>query len=207
MFHAVFQAEKMFIALTGGIGCGKSLVLAEFAKLGFQTSDADRICHEFYRTNEGLQALTARWGGTILNDAGELDRKKLGNIVFRDPAELAFLEDLIRPWLKKRLEELRREARSAEIMVEVPLLFEKDLAKEFDRTIAVWSDFAVRRKRLAARGWDHAECSRRERLQWDPARKLASADFGLINQGSLTLLAAQCRCLAERLRARKDSIA
>ena len=195
----------MFIALTGGIGCGKSLVLAEFAKLGFQTSDADRICHEFYRTGEGVRALTARWGKTILNDAGELDRRKLGNIVFRDPAELAFLENLIQPWLKKQLEELRGKARAGtEIMVEVPLLFEKDLAGEFDRTVAVWSDFALRRNRLATRGWDHAECSRRERLQWDPARKLASADFGLINQGSLTLLSAQCRSLAERLRTRKQ---
>lgn len=194
----------MFIALTGGIGCGKSLVLAEFAKLGFQTSDADRICHEFYRTDEGLRALTARWGETILDGAGELDRRKLGNIVFRDPAELEFLENLVRPWLKKRLEELHRETRSTDIMVEVPLLFEKDLAGGFDRTIAVWSDFAVRRKRLAARGWDHAECSRRERLQWDPARKLAAADLGLINQGSLELLSAQCRLLAEHLRVCKQ---
>jgi len=200
MFHAVFQAEKMFIALTGGIGCGKSLVLAEFAKLGFQTSDADKICHEFYRTCEGMQALTERWGDAIRNADGGLDRRKLGNIVFRDPAELAFLENLIWPWLHQQLTNLRRAAESGTaIMVEVPLLFEKNLAEEFDRTIAVWSDFALRRSRLAARGWDHAECSRRERLQWDPARKLAAADFGLINQGSLPLLAAQCRLLAERL--------
>ena len=200
MFHAVFQAEKMFIALTGGIGCGKSLVLAEFAKLGFQPSDADKICHEFYRTEAGLRALTERWGDAVRDADGGLDRRKLGNIVFRDPAELAFLENLVQPWLRQRLAELRRAAgNGVAVMVEVPLLFEKDLAGEFDRTVAVWSDFALRRSRLAARGWDHAECSRRERLQWDPARKLAAADFGLINQGSLPLLAAQCRLLAEHL--------
>ena len=72
----------MFIALTGGIGCGKSAALAAFANSGFITADADKICHEFYKTPEGIKVVGARWPSVIAED-GSIDRRKLGNIVFR----------------------------------------------------------------------------------------------------------------------------
>ena len=115
----------MLIALTGGIGCGKSLVLTEFSELGFRISDADRICHEYYRTDAGRRALSRRWGEKIWRADGTLDRTALGNVVFRDPDELAYLEKLVQPWLKSRLAELRQNAAAEPVMVEVPLLFER----------------------------------------------------------------------------------
>ena len=189
----------MFIALTGGIGCGKSRVLTEFARCGFQTFDADKLCHDFYATEAGRAAVMARWGEAIRGEDGMPDRKRLSGIVFRNPEELAYLEKLIFPYLLQRLEALRRKYAAAPVMVEIPLLYEKELAAHFDAVIAVWSDFAVRRRRLAARGWDHFECSRRERLQWPPERKLAAGDYGIINQGNLELLAGQCRRIAAKL--------
>ena len=88
----------MFIALTGGIGCGKSAALAGFAQCGFFCSDADKVCHSFYETPQGIAAVSARWP-QVLDDNGAIDRKKLGNIVFRDENDLAYLESLVTPYL------------------------------------------------------------------------------------------------------------
>ncbi len=194
----------MFVALTGGIGCGKSRTLAEFARCGFQTFDADQLCHEYYTTEAGRAALAARWGGRVCRPDGVPDRTLLAAVVFRDPAELAYLEKLIDPYFLQRLEDLRRQSRVLPVMVEIPLLYEKELTEGFDAVVAVWSDFAVRRGRLAARGWSHLECSRRERLQWPPERKLAAADYGVVNQGNLELLAGQCRMIAAKLLNREN---
>ncbi|MBE6370418.1 MAG: dephospho-CoA kinase [Lentisphaerae bacterium] len=184
----------MFIALTGGIGCGKSAALQIFAECGLQTADSDRICHEFYQTTDGIAAVAARWPQAV-GQNGAIDRKKLGNIVFRSEDDLHFLEELVTPYLMKRLQEFK--AAASTVIVEVPLLFEKNLADLFDKTVAVWSPFELRRERLATRNWDHAECSRRERLQWSPEKKLAAADYGIINSGSLEFLRGQCQQLAE----------
>ena len=188
---------SMFIALTGGIGCGKSAALAAFANSGFITADADKICHEFYKTPEGIKVVGARWPSVIAED-GSIDRRKLGNIVFRDENDLAWLEGVVNPYLHSRLLEFRQQKEV--VIVEIPLLFEKNLETTCDATICVWSPFNLRRARLATRNWDHAECSRRERLQWSPEKKLSAADYGIINTGTLTMLEEQCRLLAEKFR-------
>jgi dephospho-CoA kinase len=183
----------MFIALTGGIGCGKSAALQAFAECGLEIADADKICHEFYMQKEGIAKVSARWP-QVLDPQGAIDRKKLGNIVFRSEDDLAFLENMVNPYLMNRLQELKNSGHN--VVVEVPLLFEKDLAGLFDKTVAVWSPFALRRERLATRNWDNAECCRRERMQWTPEKKLAAADYGIINCGTLETLQMQCSLLA-----------
>lgn len=187
----------MFIALTGGIGCGKSAALQAFAKLGFTVADADRICHEYYTTAEGIKTVTARWPSVAAED-GSIDRKKLGNIVFRDENDLAWLEGVVSPYLHSVLQKFHQ--MQEPVIVEIPLLFEKNLEKSCDATVCVWSSFNLRRARLANRNWDHAECSRRERLQWSPEKKLSAADYGIINTGTLAMLEEQCRLLAEKFR-------
>ena len=186
----------MFIALTGGIGCGKSAALKFLGECGFTTADADKLCHAYYDNAEGIAQIAGRWP-SVIDANGKVDRKKLGNIVFRDENDLAWLESVIAPFLQAQLDDLQQ--KNTPTVVEVPLLFEKNMAARFDKTVAVWSPFALRRSRLMMRNWDHAECSRRERLQWTPEKKLAMADYGLINTGSLELLQMQCRQLAEKL--------
>ena len=115
----------MFIALTGGIGCGKSTALEYFKQCQYNCSDADRICHKFYESSEAVAALQKRWP-SVLDEQNKLDRQKLANIVFRDENELAVLEQLIAPFLHDQLQQLKNS--SGNIVVEVPLLFEKDLA-------------------------------------------------------------------------------
>lgn len=187
----------MFIALTGGIGCGKSAALQAFANCGFAVADADKICHSYYETPEGARRVLERWP-SVAGSRGEIDRKKLGNIVFRDENDLKWLENLIAPYLYEELEKLRSNPEIT--VVEIPLLFEKNLQHLCDKIVCIWSPFALRRSRLAQRGWDHAECSRRERMQWDPDRKLAAADYGIINIGSMETLEDQCRIIAEKLK-------
>ena len=186
----------MFIALTGGIGCGKSAALQGFAQCGLRIADADKICHRFYETCEGIEAVGKRWP-SVIDDSGNIDRKKLGNIVFRDENDLAYLESLVTPFLLAELEKIR--SSNHVTVVEIPLLFEKNMQHTCDATIAVWSPFALRRKRLAARNWDHNECARRERLQWSPEAKLAAADYGIINHGSLESLYQQCKLISEKI--------
>ena len=186
----------MFIALTGGIECGKSAALACFARCGIVCTDADKICHEFYATAEGISKVAARWP-SVLDDSGEIDRKKLGNIVFRDENDLAFLESIVTPYLYEKISFYRSKPET--VIMEIPLLFEKEMQNLCDKIICIWSPFELRRQRLAARNWDHAECSRRERLQWHPDKKLAAADYGIINTGTLEQLEKQCRNIVEKL--------
>lgn len=187
----------MFIALTGGIGCGKSRALAEFAQCGFQCFDADKICHEFYFCETGKKQVAQRFPAAYNADTHEIDRRKLGDIVFRDERELAALEAMIAPFLRERMADLRK--LSAPVMVEVPLLYERDMAGEFDGVVSIWSPFEVRRMRLMARGWDYAECARRERLQFTPEAKLAKCDWAIINSGSEELLQMQCRLISNKI--------
>ena len=154
------------------------------------------MCHEFYETAEGISKVAARWP-SVLDEDGRIDRRKLGNIVFRDENDLAFLESLVSPYLFSRIESYR--SSSKVVIMEIPLLFEKNMQSLCDKTVCVWSPFALRRQRLAKRNWDHAECSRRERLQWHPDKKLAAADYGIINTGSLVQLEKQCRKITEKL--------
>ena len=192
----------MFTALTGGIGCGKSTALELFAQY-FECADADKLCHEYYTTPAGIAEVAQRWPAAVDAD-GQINRKILGNIVFRDERALQTLEDLIAPFLLEKLASYRQQ--QAVVIVEIPLLFEKKLDVMCDSVISVWSPFALRRARLAQRNWDHAECARRERLQYSPEEKLARADYGIINTGSLDMLAEQCRLIAEKLKKQNKTV-
>ena len=187
----------MFVALTGGIGCGKSAALQAFADLGLAVADADKICHKYYETTSGIDEIMQRWP-SVIDANGQLDRQKLGNIVFRDEEALKVLESLIAPFLHEELMKIKN--KEIITIVEIPLLFEKGLNSWCDKSIAVWSPFALRRQRLAMRNWDHNECCRRERLQWTPEQKLYAADYGIINTGSLEMLRKQCELIACKLK-------
>ncbi|MBE6368344.1 MAG: dephospho-CoA kinase [Lentisphaerae bacterium] len=193
----------MFIALTGGIGCGKSTALECFAQCGAVICDADKICHSFYETADGIAAVSQRWP-SVIDEKNQLDRQKLANIVFRDEDALTALEALVTPYLHQKLLELKNS--QLDIVVEVPLLFEKSMADFFDCTAAVWSPFALRRQRLAQRNWDHQECARRERLQWTPEKKLAAADYGIINTGSKEMLSQQCQLIFRQIKKNKTNL-
>ena len=178
----------MILGITGAFGCGKSSVLAAFAARGWRTADADQICHGVYGPGGPLAAaLTARWGRGILLESGEADRRKLAALVFADPAELEALTAMVYPLLSERLDDFISDCRrdNANAAIEIPLLYEADLAEKFDAVAAVWSAPEIRRERLRRkRNFSDEEIHRREARQLAADLKLERADYGLINNGT-----------------------
>jgi len=189
----------MLIGLTGAIGGGKSTALAAFAAAGADTCDADRMCHELYDDPVLSDRLAARWGD-IRGADGRLDRRKIAEIVFSRPDELAFLTGILYPALETQLAEARRAAErpGARVLVaEIPLLFENGMERFCDATAALWTGAELRHARLRVRGVTPEEIARREALQWSESAKWEAADYGIVNAGSPRLLEMQCGYLMD----------
>ncbi|MBQ4106223.1 MAG: dephospho-CoA kinase [Lentisphaeria bacterium] len=193
----------MILGLTGAIGSGKSTALTAFAEAGAVVFDADRMCHECYADPRSplVTALAQRWGD-IFDEAGMVDRRKIGAIVFRNDAELAFLTSHLYPELRRRLREVcdrMRQHPEQLTVIEIPLLFEEHFETMVDAVAALWCDPEIRHRRLLGRGLDEAEIQRRESRQMPAAAKWEAADYGLVNNGSPEFLKKQCRDLADQL--------
>jgi dephospho-CoA kinase len=183
--------------LTGGVGSGKSLAAAEFARLGAVVLDADKIARELLsKGTSGARLVAATFGAPVLAPGGEVDRAALARLVFSDDASRRRLDGLLHPLIVARrrelLEQIKRTSPPDVIVVtEAALIFEAGTRGEFDRVILVTAPEAVRRARLAARGWGAAEIEARIRSQWDDARKRPLADYVIDNGGGLEELKVQ----------------
>ena len=189
----------MVIGLTGGIGCGKSTAAACFAELGFQVVDADRLARQVLESHVCVSHLRERWGAACLDAQGVPDRKWIGAKVFADPAERAFLESVTHPEVAR----LRREATADpkhDYVVEIPLLFEKDLAAGFAAVVVVACSDDVRRARLRARGLSYDEISARIASQLSLVEKVKRADAVIWNDGEPVFLHEQVRRWVGQLR-------
>ena len=186
------------IGLTGGIAAGKSEALAAFARLGAATISSDAVVHELLDSEPLIGRLTARWGDDIA-PGGRVDRSKVGRIVFADPDELSWLESQIHPLVGERIGAwLGSLPAGTEVaVVEVPLLFEGEMAPVFDTTLAVVAADEVRRARAEARG--HALVGEREARQLDQGEKAARADHVIENDGTLADLEQRLSGLIARL--------
>lgn len=189
----------MVIGLTGGIGCGKTAAAACFAELGFNVVDADRLAHEVLDTPACVSRLRARWGDRCLTAEGRPDRRWIGAKVFAEPDELAFLEGLLHPEVA-RLRSLAVADSSRRHVVEIPLLFEKNLTTGFDLIVCVACSEETRRKRLLSKGMNSDEIERRIRSQLPMQDKVKQSDVVLWNDGTPELLCAQVRALVDRLK-------
>lgn len=188
------------IGLTGGIAAGKSEALAAFGRLGAATVSSDAIVHELLETEPLIGRIAERWPDAV--EGGAVDRRRIGEIVFADPGELAWLESQVHPLVGSRiaswLGELAAEAEFA--VIEVPLLFESDsgLREAFDATVAVVAAEELRRERAEARG--HALVDEREARQLSQAEKAARADHVIANDGSVEDLERALAALLDSLR-------
>ena len=171
------------IGLTGGIAAGKSEALAAFERLGAATISSDAVVHELLDSEPLLSRVTERWGEDVA-PAGRVDRARVGEIVFADPDELKWLEGQIHPLVGERigswLGSLGTDVGVA--VVEVPLLFEGEMAPVFDTTVAVVTADEVRRARADARG--HTLVGEREARQLSQAEKAAHAEH--VNRATST---------------------
>ena len=188
-----------FIGLTGGIGAGKSETLAAFERLGAATLSTDRVTHELLDDDRVRAALIERWGPEVAPGDG-VDRNRVGEIVFSDPGELAFLEGVLHPRVGVHVLEWRQNlGADVEVaVVEVPLLFEAAMEGAFDATVAVVAGDEIREARLRERGQPGLED--REGRQLDQAEKERRADHVIRNEGSIEELESKVSELIDQIK-------
>lgn len=178
------------IGLTGGIASGKSTVAAFFRELGATVIDADQIVHGLYDTEPQLAAqLSGLFGTNILDASQKIDRKILGNIVFKDEAQRKKLEAIIHPLVRKRIQreiEKAREAGCRLCLVDAALLVESGLYKLYEGLIVVKASPELQIERLMKRSsLSPQDCERRLACQAPLEDKLKLADWVIYNDGSL----------------------
>jgi dephospho-CoA kinase len=177
------------IGLTGGIAAGKSTISQALQEHGAVVVDADKVGHEAYRPGTATwQALVDHFGREIVADSGEIDRRRLGAIVFADPAQRAALQDIVWPRMKAmmrdRLAELRA-AGTAVVVIEAAVLLEAGWTDLVDEVwvVQVPEDVAV--ARLASRnGMAEADARARIRAQLSNAERAARAQVVIDNSGT-----------------------
>jgi dephospho-CoA kinase len=195
------QRPLLAVAITGGIGAGKSETLKAFARHGAAVVSSDEIAHRLLQEDRDVRdAIRARWGDGVFNEHGDVDRESVAEIVFADRDELDWLEGLLHPrvileYLEWRDELARRPDSPALCVTEVPLLYEVGGETRFDVVVAVTAPDDVR----AERG--RAAADREARLIPDE-EKVARADFAYVNDGSLEELDAFVAEVVAALRAR-----
>jgi dephospho-CoA kinase len=194
--------RPLAVAITGGIGAGKSEALASFGRQGAATVSSDEIVHRLLRDDEGVRkALLDRFGERILDGAGGLDRAAIAEIVFPDPEALQWLEQLLHPLVTREYldwrEQLGRlEHPPAVCVTEVPLLYEVGSQDRFDAVVLITAPAEVR----AARSQVPAEL-REPRLLPDE-EKAKRADYVYVNDGSLDELDAFVASIMDDLASR-----
>jgi dephospho-CoA kinase len=186
------------VGLTGGIGAGKSEALAAFERAGAATLASDQVVHELLRSGEVRSRLEERFGDEVA-PGGEIDRRKVAEIVFDRPEELEWLEAELHPRVGERIAawraELPPEAKLA--VIEVPLLFEAGLEGIFDAVVSVIAPDEQRERRAAERGL--ASLEGRSGRQLSQEEKAARAAHVISNDGTLADLEAKIADLADEL--------
>lgn len=174
----------LIVALTGGIGAGKSLAAQYFSELGARVVDADQLARvAIERGSEGFDEVILRFGEEITRN-GDIDRKALAEIIFADPKAKEDLEAIIHPRVRELFAEVVADLSQDEILIyEIPLLAETASAKNFDLVITVEADLEIRKERLRKRGMFISEIERRIATQASREERIALADFVIINDG------------------------
>jgi dephospho-CoA kinase len=182
---------RLRVALTGGIGSGKSTVSARLAQLGATVIDADVLAREVVAPGTpGLAEIVAAFGSEILTDDGELDRPAVGRLVFDDAAARAELEAIIHPRVRLRAADIEMAAPDDAVVVhDIPLLAETGQADRFDAVIVVDAPVELQLERLAAsRGMPEAEARSRIAAQASREQRRAVADYVIVNDGAFAEL-------------------
>jgi len=173
------------IGLTGGIGCGKSLAAQYFAELGALVIDADQLARAaIERGSDGFDAVVTLFGDSILKD-GNIDRRALGELIFKDAKAKTQLESIIHPFVRREFEGAVASLKGDQVLVyEIPLLVETKAHERFDVVITVESEMENRVARLRGRGMHISEIEGRIAAQATREQRIEVADFLIENDGS-----------------------
>jgi dephospho-CoA kinase len=175
------------LAVTGGVGCGKSEVGRILERIGVAVLDSDAVAHRLLRESPEVREAVVRLCGSGVRGAdGELDRAAIAARVFADDAMRKELEAILHPRVREAIETWRAtwRARGACAAL-IPLLFEAGFDTGWDAIWCVAARDDVAAARLAARGWTPEQIEARRKAQWPTAEKAARADATIENNGSL----------------------
>ncbi|OQP34323.1 MULTISPECIES: dephospho-CoA kinase [Pantoea] len=174
------------VALTGGIGSGKSTIANAFAALGVPLIDADRIAREVVEPGSpALQRIVERHGPDILTDQGALNRARLREIIFQSPEEKSWLNNLLHPLINARTQQLKALTTAPYVLWVVPLLVENGLQRQADRVLVVDVDEATQIARTIQRdGIDLQQAKNILSAQATRSARLAVADDVINNSGA-----------------------
>ncbi len=174
----------LVVALTGGIGAGKSTVAQNFAELGALVIDADELARmAIERGSDGFAEVLLRFGDEIILN-GDIDRKKLAEIVFSDEAARKDLEKIIHPRVQAIFSEAVEDLEHDDILIyEIPLLVETDAAEKFDYIITVEADLELRKERLLKKGLYISQIEKRMAAQATQESRETIADYVIYNDG------------------------
>ena len=141
------------VGLTGGIGSGKSAATEMFANLGINIIDADIISHQLTQSgSEGFNEIKQLFGDDFIASNGELDRKKIAQVIFSEPQKKTALENILHPKIKQQMfDEIELLSANNYIILAIPLLIESNFTDLVDRIIVVDADDATRIKRIQQR--------------------------------------------------------
>lgn len=179
------------IGLTGGIAAGKSTVADHWQSLGAVHLDADAIARQVVQPGtEGLAAIEAHFGATVMNENGSLNREALAQIVFGDPAKREALEAITHPLVKAETKrQLENQRIDAIVIYNVPLLVEAGVDLPFDRIVTVEAPVEEQVKRMVTyRKLSAEQALARIRNQATPAQRANAADFILSSNQDIGLL-------------------
>lgn len=175
------------IALTGGIGSGKTTVTDYFRKLGVPVIDADETSHEVTQAGEpAVQKISDAFGDSVLDCDGNLDRTALRNIVFGDPESRKLLESILHPEIRRRMNETASRTQSPYCLFSIPLLIETDQHTSYDRILVVEASEDRRRSWIQARSdLTQNEITAILSAQVSDEQRRRAADDLLMNDGGI----------------------
>ena len=192
----------MILGITGGFGCGKSSILRFFGSHNWFVFDADSVCRSFYESAHPdlIKCIRENFGNDFFTSEGYVDRAKLSTRLFSHPEEMKLITGVLYPLLTGEMIHAIDNCRNKSIngAFELPLLYEAGFEKFFDSVLAVWCPAQLRKARLRNRNFTPEEVDRRDKMQIPPEEKLERADFGVINNGSLTELEQQLSKIINR---------
>ena len=188
------------IALTGGIGCGKSAVTDHLRALGATVLDADEFSHQVTaKGGEVLERIGEAFGPGVLTPDGSLDRAALRQLVFDDATARAQLEAILHPDIRRRMWEAAAQTDAPYCVFSIPLLIETGRTKEFDRVLVVEAPTSLRRERTAHRSnLDRKQIDAIIAAQASDEERQQAADDLIVNDSSLDALGAKVKELHQQ---------
>ena len=192
--------NKVVVGITGGIACGKSTVCKKFADLDWEVISTDSLVHQLLLDDiEVVEQIINRWGATVLDVRGSIDKAQLADVIFKSSLDRAWLEGLLHPKVRERWMSSIQLSSHRNFVVEIPLLFENDLDALFTKTISVYASPSMQSLRLQKRGLSEAAILFRINAQMPVEEKSNRAQFVILGVGNSGFLELQVKTFLTHL--------